>query len=58
MKKLEPTKEYLDEVTKLKAKFEVAKAKKKDLDKRASTASVEVAILRSLEEVEDGMKVR
>ena len=53
------------EVTKLKAKFEAAKAKKMDLEKRVLVAREEVDRLRSLVEkeeaklanLEDGMKV-
>ena len=53
MKKLETRKVDLDKVTKLKAKFEVAKAKKIDLEKRASAAQAEVTRLRSLVEKEE-----
>ena len=55
----------IDEVTKLNAKFEVAKVNKIDMDKRASRARAELAKLCSLVEaeetkvakLEDGMQV-
>ena len=52
MKKLEARKAALEGVTRLKAKFEMAKAKKMKMGKRASTTRAEAARLRSLAEAE------
>ena len=64
MKKLETRKTAIEGVNKLKAKFELAKAKKQEMEKRASVARAGVERLHLLLEVEeakvtkleDGMK--
>ena len=50
---MEARKAALEGVTKLKAKFEIAKAKKLEMGKRASAARAEAARLHSLAEVEE-----
>ena len=53
MKKLETRKTALEGLNKLKAKFELAKAKKQEMERRASAARDEVERLRSLVEAEE-----
>ena len=50
---METMKTAIEGVNKLKAKFELAKAKKQEIEKRASAARAEVERLRSLIEAEE-----
>ena len=53
MKKLETRRTTIEGVNKLKANFTLAKAKKQEMEKRASVARAEVERLRSLIEAEE-----
>ena len=53
MKKLETRKTAIKGVNKLKAKFELAKAKKQEMEKRASATQAEMERLRLLLEAEE-----
>ena len=53
MKKLESRKTTIEGVNKLKAKFELAKARRQEMEKRPSVARAEIERLRSLVEAEE-----